>query len=425
MKILGFRRGLLKFATRNYLVLAFTTLIWNLGLSVANTYFSLYVFELGGTETTIGLIQALGSAGYIFSIVVGGCIADLYGRKKLLGLTTIVSGVSHVLLAAAPNWQFLAVAAVIVNLCWAGDPAFWAILADSISEEHRGTAFAFFSFTNSLPWVVMPYLGGVLIDLEGVLVAMRWILFASALLGIAAGIARLFLLEETLSRPESVESTAYSRDVKNIVVEAFREHYELWISMPRPLLALALTYVIWSFEFGLVEPYWIVYAEEEIGLTSTEWGTIIATGNAVSLIFKLLVVGRILDRFQRKKVLLVVLTFDSFSYFLFIFCRSFSQTLLLWIYGSIVWSFYEATYSSIEADLVPKERRGRIYAAFSIAWSAFSIPASIIGGFVYENVNPKLSFMLASITVLACLAVTLKFLRFTDKVSLRNENDGS
>ena len=392
---------------------------------MTNTYFSLYVFELGGTETTIGLIQALGSVGYILSIIVGGCIADLYGRKKLLGLTTVASGVSHVLLAVAPNWQFLAIAAVIVNLCWAGDPAFWAILADSIKKEHRGVAFAFFSFMNSLPWMVMPYLGGVLIDLKGVLVAMRWILLASALLGISTGIIRLFLLEETLSRPESDGNTAYSRNVKNIVVGAFREHYRLWISMPRPLLALALTYVIWSFEFGLVEPYWIVYAEEEIGLTSTEWGTIIAAGNAVSLVFKLLVVGRILDRFQRKKVLLVVLTFDSFSYFLFIFCRSFSQTLLLWICASIVWSFYEATYSSIEADLVPKDRRGRVYATFSVAWSAFSIPATIIGGFVYENVNPKLSFMLASITVIACLAVTLRFLRFTDEASLRNENDSS
>ena len=390
---------------------------------MTSTYFSLYVFELGGTETTIGLIQALGSAGYVFSIIIGGRIADLYGRKKLLGLMTIASGISRIFSAIAPNWQFLAIAVVIENLCLAGDPAFWAMLADSISERHRGVAFAFFSFVNSLPWTIMPYLGGILVDLKGVLVAMRWMLFASALLGIAAGIARLLLLEETLSRPESVGGIAYSRDIKNIVVESFREHYKLWISMPRPLLALALTYAIWSFEFGLVEPYWIVYAEEEIGLTSTEWGTIIAAGNIVSLTFKLLVVGRILDRFQRKKVLLVVLALDSFNYLLFIFCGSFYQVLLLWIYASIVWSFYEAAYSSIEADLTPKERRGRIYAALSIAWSIFSIPASIIGGFVYEKVSSRLSFILASMVVLACLAITMKFLRFTEKVSLRRETE--
>ncbi|RJS84751.1 MFS transporter, partial [Candidatus Bathyarchaeota archaeon] len=403
---MGFGRGLLKFATRNYLVLTFTTLIWNLGFSTTSTYFSLYVLELGGTETTIGLIQALGSGGYIFSIIVGGYVVDLYGRKKLLGVMSIASGMSCMLLAAAPNWQLLAIAAVIMNLCWAGDPAFWAMLADSISERYRGRAFAFFSFVNSLPWVVMPYLGGVLVDLKGVIVAVRWMLLTSALLGAVAGIAQLLLLEETLPVSKGVKGNAHSGDVKYIIMKAFREHYELWISMPRPLLALALTYMIWSFEFGLVEPYWIVYAEEEIGLTSTQWGIITAAGNVVSLIFKFLVVGSILDRFQRRMVLLAVLAFDSFNYLLFIFCRSFSHTLLLWIYASIVWSFYEATYSSMEADLIPKERRGRMYAALDIAWSAFSIPASIIGGFVYEKVSPKLSFILASMIVLLCLAVT-------------------
>ena len=167
--------------------------------------------------------------------------------------------------------------------------------------------------------------------------------------------------------------------------------------------------MIWSFESGLVEPYWIVYAKEEIGLTSMEWGTIIAAENIISLLLKLLIVGRVLDRFQRRRVLLMILALDSFNYILFIMCRDFSQTILMWIYASIIWSFYEATYSSIEADLVPKERRGRTYAAFSIAWSAFSILSSIIGGIIYEQASLQLSFILASIVVLVCLIITAKF----------------
>jgi len=66
----------------------------------------------------------LGSGGCIFSIIAGGCISDLYERKELLELMSIAYGMSCMLLAAAPNWQLLAIAAVIVNLCWAGDLAF-------------------------------------------------------------------------------------------------------------------------------------------------------------------------------------------------------------------------------------------------------------------------------------------------------------
>ena len=403
------KRRLSNFITRNYLVLTLTSSLWNLGFSVTETYFSLYVFELGGTETTIGIIRALGSASYIFAIIIGGQIADLYGRKKLLGLMTLTSGLSHILLAIAPTWQLLAVAVIIVGLCWVAEPAFWAMLADSIDERYRGIAFSVFSCINFLPWAVMPYLGGFLIDMKGVLAMMRWMYFLVAFLGVTAGILRLLFLEETLPRLESEGGKARLSGLREIVAKSLKEHFRFWLSMPRSVLALASTYMIWSFESGLVEPYWIVYAEEEIGLTSTEWGTIIVTGNIVSLLFKLAVVGRVLDKFHRRKVLLAILALDSFNYILFILCRDFPQTILLWIYASIIWSFYEATYSSIEADLVSKERRGRAYAAFGIAWSAFSIPASIIGGVIYEEVSPQLSFILAFFVVLVCLGITMKF----------------
>ena len=110
--------------SRNYIVLTLTSAVWNVGFSITETYFSLYVFELGGTESIIGLIVALASACYAFSIILGGQISDLYGRRRVLGIMTLTSGVSHLLLAVAPNWISLALAVAVVNLCWVSEPAF-------------------------------------------------------------------------------------------------------------------------------------------------------------------------------------------------------------------------------------------------------------------------------------------------------------
>ncbi|NIQ07249.1 MAG: MFS transporter, partial [Candidatus Korarchaeota archaeon] len=74
--------------------------------------------------------------------------------------------------------------------------------------------------------------------------------------------------------------------------------------MPRSALALAAIYILWAFEFGLAEPYWIVYAEEVIGITSLQWGIITAVGSAISITSKILIVGRMLDQFSRRKILL-------------------------------------------------------------------------------------------------------------------------
>ena len=404
--------GWFDFTTRNYLVLTLTSALWNVGFSITETYFSLYIFELGGTETTIGLITALGSAGYLFSIIIGGQIADVYGRKRLLGFMTVVGGLSHLLLAIAPDWRFLFLSWTIVNLCWVAEPAFWALLADSTSFERRGVAFSVYSCLNLLPWSVMPYIGGCLIDALGVLTTMRWVYTALAVIGVIIGLVRLSMLSETITPLGGSEGLEVGfRSVGRVVKTALRGHLKLWKSMPSSVLALAVTYMLWSFEFGLVEPYWVVYAEEEIGLTSSEWGTVIAIGNVAGLTFKLFAVGRILDKFHRKTVLLTILMLDSATYILFTMCRSFYHVIMLWICASLIWAFYGATYPAIEADLVPKERRGRTFAALSAAWSAFSIPSSLIGGVVYERVNPKVSFISASLVVILCLVITARFLQ--------------
>jgi DHA1 family tetracycline resistance protein-like MFS transporter len=400
------------FITRNYLVLTLTSTLWGIPTSICNTYFSLYVFGLGGTETTIGLIAALGSTTFVISAIIGGHIADQYGRKKLISLMTIALGLNQFLVAAAPNWQFLTLAIILTNICWVFEPAFWAILADSINKQKRGTAFALYSCLSFLPWAIMPSIGGYLIDIHGILTPIRWAYVGLAIVGIIAGFIRLFMLTETISPQNKETSKQYSvRKLGKLVKDAFKEHLQTWKWMPHATLALTAIYIIWAFEFGLVEPYWIVYAEEIIGVTSTQWGIIIGVGSAISITSKILLVGKLLDKFSRRKILLATTASDIFTYLLFIRCGMFLQVLALWTVSSFIWSFYEPTYSSLEADLIPEERRGRVFAAFGVAWSAFSVPASLLGGFIYEQINPELSFAMASISITLCFILTALFIK--------------
>ena len=400
------------FMTRNYLVLTLTSTLWGIPTSIGNTYFSLYVFGLGGTETIIGLITALGSATFVISGIIGGQIADLHGRKKIISIMTMVLGVSQFLVAIAPNWQFLIIAIMITNICWVFEPALWAMLADSISEQKRGTAFAFSSCLMFLPWAIMPSIGGYLIDIHGILPIMRWTYIGLAIVGIIAGIIRLSMLKETISLQNRKAVEQYNlKELGKLVKDSFKGHLQTWLWMPRSALALTASYILWAFEYGLVEPYWIVYAEEIIDVTSTQWGVITAVGMAISIVSKIFVVGRLLDRFGRRKILLATTVSDVFTYLLFIRCGMFTQVLVLWVVSSFIWSFYDPTYSSLEADLIPEERRGRVFAAFGVAWSAFSVPASLLGGFIYERISPELSFIMASIGVMLCFVLTMLFIK--------------
>jgi len=415
-------KPLFGFMTRNYLVLTLTSSLWGFAASITNTYFSLYVLELSGTETIIGLISALGSASFVIFAIIGGHIADLYGRKKLLGLMTLAAGLSELMIAAAPNWQSLALAIIIVNICWIMEPAFWAILADSTREEKRGVAYAIFSCINFLPWTVMPFIGGYLIDIYGVIPTMRITYIALAILGVISGILRLSMLEETITNSNRENQKITFKNLGKLAKESFKEHFRTWVSMPHTTLALAVTYILWSLKYGLVDPYWIVFAEETIGLTSTEWGIVTVAGSIIALVTKLLIVGKTLDKLGRRKVLLAIIALDTFTYVLFIRCVNFTQVILLLAVGSLIWAFYEATYSSLEADLVPQERRGRVYAAFSVGWTGFSIPASLVGGIIYEKISSQLSFILAAVVVVLCLIATAKFIHIPNKQQKPSHN---
>ena len=404
------------FMTRNYLVLTLTSTLWGIPTSITYTYFSLYVLDgLGGTETIIGLIAAVGNATFVIFAIIGGHIADLYGRKKLVSLMTLILGLSQFLIAIAPTWQFLILAIIIVNMCWIFEPAFWAMVADSINEQKRGTAFALFSCFNFLPWAIMPSIGGYLIDIHGILPIMRWTYVGLAIVGVIAGIIRLSMLTETISPQNRKAGEQYSlKELGKLVKDAFKEHLQTWLWMPHSALALTASYILWAFEYGLVEPYWIVYADEIIGVTSTQWGIITAIGSAISIASKILIVGKLLDKFGRRKILLATTASDVLTYLLFIRCGMFVQVLALWIVSSFIWSFYDPTYSSLEADLIPEERRGRVFAAFGVAWSAFSVPASLLGGFIYERVRPELSFVMASVGVMLCFILTALFIKQFD-----------
>ena len=403
--------------TRNYLVLTLTAALYGVAGSVCDVYFSLYILGLGGSEFTIGLITGLSSASWVLSAIVGGHIADRYGRKKLVGLMTLMLGLNHFLFAISPNWQLLVIAVVLRQICYVYDPAFFAMLADSIAEKRRGVAFSAFSFLTLIPAAVMPFIGGYLIDVYGVLLIMRYAYTGLAVWGISSGLIRLAFLKETAYCPEAetAEKPNPLRNLGRIIKEAFKEQLRTWSWMSAPALALAFSYALWAFEYGLVGPFWIVYAETFIGLTSTEWGAVIIAGNIIGLGMKITLVGRVLDKFGRRKVLLVIMIPNVFTYLLFIRCVSLVHVLALWVASSFLWSFYDPAYLALEADLIPKERRGRAFSALGVAWSALSIPASLLGGLIYERINPQLSFILAAAILVLCFTVTALFIRVPSK----------
>ena len=176
--------------------------VWSISQSIAWPYFSLFVLALGGSTKEIGLITAIGGMAGLILYPVGGYVADRRGRVRLVGLSTFLYAFSILFSAVAWRWEVLALGQFIQGLVTFYVPAMNAIMADSLPPGQRGIGFATTMAIPGAVGIIMPYVGGHLIDnVYGgeVLPAMRISYSISFVLGIVVAIVRTKFLKETLS----------------------------------------------------------------------------------------------------------------------------------------------------------------------------------------------------------------------------------
>ena len=65
-------------------ILALSATIWSIGSSVVNPFQSIYFFALGANSLFIGYLLAMGSAVTALMQLLGGYVADIWGRRKVI-----------------------------------------------------------------------------------------------------------------------------------------------------------------------------------------------------------------------------------------------------------------------------------------------------------------------------------------------------
>jgi len=161
-------------------------------------YRSNYIEELGASLVEIVFIASVGSAISALITIPGAYIADKYGRKRIIIVFTYFVAVGYLLNALPPNWGFILLGSVILNLSRVYMPALEALEADSLPKEHRGMGYSLISMAPSIFSVLSPPIAGLIVSKYNLVPGMRILYLATT--GIIALIAliRTMFLRETL-----------------------------------------------------------------------------------------------------------------------------------------------------------------------------------------------------------------------------------
>jgi MFS family permease len=409
----------------NLLVLTLTRSSGMFARTMTFPYASLYVLALGGSPEQVGMINALSPLASLLVFPIGGYLADHRGRVGLLGWTSIAMGCIYGLYALAPSWPWLLAAALLVGFGVISLPANSAITADSLSPAERGRGISLSNFMSSAPAMAAPLVAAAVLASLGVDPGMRYLYAFLGLSYAAGGFVNLRLLRET-----TVPSGPRLRlaGIPRILRDTYTGVWPMLRALPASTRGLGAMVILAFIGNTVAAPFWVLYATQELGLATTTWGTVLLV-EAIVRDVGYIPAGFLVDRLGRVRCMRLALIIALLAVPSFVFARGFVSVLAVRMAISAASAIYIPAGVALMADTVPRPLRGRTMAALGRG-SVFlgstggglggpglgylvTIPAMVAafsGGYLYAA-DPRLPWLVATITLASCLLVSVIVLR--------------
>lgn len=377
------------FMRGNLLTLIVSWLFVYFTFALVFSFESPFFRELGAPPFVIGLMGSTGAAILGIVRIPGAYIADKYGRKQIIVMMTFLIAFSFTFYVFAPDWRFVLVGMIISNLSLIYQPALDAILADSVPPEKRGMGYAATNVIPNIPTIFAPATAGFLVQNYGLVPGMRIVYAIVVFCMLAAAIIRVLFLKETIANPQRINLG----DIKNAFRDSIGAIVEAWKTIPTTLKFVTIAFLLSAFEEPMFRMFTALYVFDVVKVSQIEWGL----ANTASIITALALgfpLGKIVDKMGRKRSILLAYLFFIPASISFVLSRSFVQLVLVNMAFAVGGSLLFPAYSALLADMIPREKRGRIMGTIITLNILASVPASALGGFLY-GVLPQAPFLLA------------------------------
>ncbi|MGC9346340.1 MAG: MFS transporter, partial [Candidatus Bathyarchaeales archaeon] len=283
----------------NVLVLMLSWVLMYFATPIPDTYYSLFVLELGGSPFILGFIGFISLIALALVQFPGGYLADKYGRRRLIVTMTFGVGLANIFYALAPSWHFILIGALLFNLCLIYQPALWAIMADSLPPDKRGVGFSTMQILRVFS-IVSPLVAGLLYMNYGLVQGMRIAYLLCTTAYLLAAILRIKLKE---TREVGADRIGFM-DVIRSYPTALKESLAVWKLIPSTMFYLFLIFTMTHFFAGMCNPFYVVYATERLSIGKFQWSLLLTLQSAI-MFGSLLPIGKLVDLFGRKKPLVM------------------------------------------------------------------------------------------------------------------------
>ena len=211
--------------------------LWGVPYTFYTYYISLYLKEIGLTDTALGKLMVAGTiASFLFSFV-SAPVVDRMGRKRATFVFDLLSSALPPLVYLfSKNFFFALLAVILFNSNKIMSIAYYLVMIEDSDEESRIVAFNLFNIITVAAGLLIP-IAGIFVDKYGVVATERVFLIVSFLMMTAMILFRNMLLKET-AIGEKLRAASAGKGLGAFFREAYKPYGDAMAFLRRNRAAL-------------------------------------------------------------------------------------------------------------------------------------------------------------------------------------------
>jgi DHA1 family quinolone resistance protein-like MFS transporter len=375
---------------RNVVVMSLTGLLTNFGASTFQPFIPLFLLTLGATVPEIGLVY-VGTAVAANLSIFGGFLADRIGRKITIVVGGLIGFGLFLSLSVVSSWT-LALFVLFAAYFFATlvQPAVTSTLAESVDLKDRANAFSTFWFLASLGLAVGVLVGGYLPNPGG----FQLNIFVIGVVGIAAALARLGFLGETLP-PEARSSGT------------IRRHSLSGVHMSRNVWLVMAALLLFNFSSGLGQPLYVLFSVEQLQLSVGQFSIMVAI-SYLALMGGAFGAGRISKSLGLRRMMIIAVVFSGLLVIPWIYAPNPYIAIGVFAVSGFFVQFYFVGNQALMSNITKAQERSLVIGFITTFAGLGAIAAPYLGSQLWTLIDPRTPFLISVLlSVLAAIPLVV------------------